>query len=176
MFFNLHKDLFRYVMIFLISIAMFVFIFTSIKQQISSANDIVEQQATDNFPCFSAKDDFDLDYPVQIISRRPFECITIKQKLVEIGASCKDGKLVDKDGKEIRFYKELCVGKNPSEETVKKHQEYVEELKRNYHAIRVECNSSGALPESAPPRPKARPTTPKTKKVEVKVEVENDNQ
>lgn len=59
------------------------------------------------------------------------EIITVKQKLEKIGAKYEDGKLVDGEGKEIRFYKPPMRGASQGfEEDQKQTERDAEELKK----------------------------------------------
>lgn len=68
--------------------------------------------------------------------------ITVKQKLLEIKARCKKGKLVDSAGKEIRFYRLAgCWGNPPADyqEILAQQQRELDELKKRYRVVEIEC-------------------------------------
>ena len=68
--------------------------------------------------------------------------ITVKQKLLEIRARCKKGKLVDPAGKEIRFYRLAgCWGNPPADylEIMAQQQRELDEMKKHYRVIEIEC-------------------------------------
>ncbi len=71
--------------------------------------------------------------------------ITVRQKLIEIKARCKKGKLVDASGKEIRFYRLAgCWGNPPADyqEILAGQRSEIEELKKRYRVVEIECNPS----------------------------------
>ena len=71
--------------------------------------------------------------------------ITVKQKLIEIKARCKKGKLVDASGKEIRFYRLAgCWGNPPADyqEILARQRGEIEELKKRYRVVEIECDLS----------------------------------
>ena len=76
--------------------------------------------------------------------------ITVREKLIQLKASCRAGKLVDATGKEIRFFRlEGCWGNPPADyqEILKKQSEAVEKLRREYTVIEMTCNPDGvAIP------------------------------
>ena len=74
--------------------------------------------------------------------------ITVKQKLIEAKARCKDGKLVDAAGKEIRFYRLAgCWGNPPADyqEILDGQRAQIEELKKQYRVIEIECMLSRTI-------------------------------
>ena len=68
--------------------------------------------------------------------------LTIEDKLVELKAHCREGKLVDGKGREIRFFKIACFGNPPSdyEELRQKELEELEKLQKQYCVIVMECD------------------------------------
>ena len=68
--------------------------------------------------------------------------ITIEDRLVELKAHCRDGKLVEGKGKEIRFFKFACYGNPPIdyEEQRQKELEALEKLQKKYCVIVMECD------------------------------------
>jgi hypothetical protein len=71
--------------------------------------------------------------------------ITVKQKLIEIKARCKNGKLLDRSSKEIRFYRLAgCWGNPPADyqEILARQRSEIEELKKQYRVIEIECELS----------------------------------
>ena len=68
--------------------------------------------------------------------------ITIEDRLVEFKSHCKDGKLIDGKGREIRFFKFACYGNPPSdyEELRQKELEELEKLQKQYRVIVMECD------------------------------------
>ena len=75
--------------------------------------------------------------------------ITVKQKLIELKARCKNGKLVDRSGKEIRFYRLTgCWGNPPADyqEILERQSKEIESLKKQYTVIEMTCNPTGIMP------------------------------
>ena len=70
--------------------------------------------------------------------------ITVKDKLVELRAHCKNNKLVDGNNKEIRFYKMPCWGNPPAdyEEIQRKEQNDLRKLQQRYTVVLMGCNPS----------------------------------
>ena len=68
--------------------------------------------------------------------------VTIDDKLVELKAHCKEGKLVDGKGREIRFFKFACYGNPPIdyEELKQKELQELEKLQKRYCVIVMECD------------------------------------
>lgn len=74
--------------------------------------------------------------------------VTVQEKLIELNASCRDGKLVDSAGKEIYFYRLIgCWGMPPPdhEEILQRQAEELEALRKQYTVIELTCNPSGML-------------------------------
>jgi hypothetical protein len=74
--------------------------------------------------------------------------ITVNDKLIEIKAHCKKGKLVDGPGKEIRFYMlKGCWGNPPADylEILQRQQNELDELKKHYTVIEIPCESTTPL-------------------------------
>ena len=70
------------------------------------------------------------------------EFITIEDKLIEMKAQCKKGKLVDSKGREIKFFKFACFGNPPADydEIRQKENEELEKLQKDYTVIILECD------------------------------------
>ena len=68
--------------------------------------------------------------------------ITIEDKLIDLKAQCREGKLIDDKGREIRFFKFACYGNPPSdyEEIKQKELEEFEKLQKKYCVIVMECD------------------------------------
>ena len=74
------------------------------------------------------------------------EKITVEQKLTELKANCKNGKLVDGAGTEIYFYKLTgCWGNPPRnyQEILKRQEAELAILRKQYTVIEMTCNPSG---------------------------------
>jgi hypothetical protein len=72
--------------------------------------------------------------------------VTVKQKLNELRARCRHGKLLDWRGKEIHFYHLTgCWGNPPAEylEILQRQKDELKELKKKYTVIEMTCNPSG---------------------------------
>ena len=81
-------------------------------------------------------------------SSKVLKKITVEEKLIQLKASCKKGKLVDASGREIRFYRlEGCWGNPPADyqEILQKQSEELEKLKKQYTVIEMTCNPEGVL-------------------------------
>jgi hypothetical protein len=92
--------------------------------------------------------------PSDVVSSQPVgsskvvKKVTVKEKLIQLKASCKQGKLVDATGKEIRFFRlEGCWGNPPADyqEILQKQSEELEKLKKRYTLIEMTCNPKGVL-------------------------------
>jgi hypothetical protein len=70
------------------------------------------------------------------------EHITIENALISLKAECKDGKLIDGKGREIRFFKFACFGNPPIdyEEIAQEEREELNRLQKIYTVIVLECN------------------------------------
>lgn len=70
------------------------------------------------------------------------ENITIEQKLAELKARCKRGRLVDPKGREIKFFRPACFGNPPAdyEEIRQKESEELARLQKDYNVIIFECD------------------------------------
>jgi hypothetical protein len=68
--------------------------------------------------------------------------LTIEDKLIGLKAHCKDGKLIDEKGREIRFFKFACYGNPPGdyEEIRQRELEELEKLQKKYRVIVMECD------------------------------------
>ena len=83
---------------------------------------------------------------VQTNSGTLFEKITVEQKLAELKANCKNGKLVDGAGTEIYFYKLTgCWGNPPRnyQEILERQEAELAILRKQYTVIEMTCNPSG---------------------------------
>lgn len=89
---------------------------------------------------------------------REIRKITVAQKLRELKAQCRKGKLVDSARTEIRFYKlNGCWGSPPNDyrDIMDRQARDLATLKKRYRVIELTCNPSGEqiprAPSSAPP-------------------------
>jgi len=82
----------------------------------------------------------------QTDGRTLVEKITVEQKLTELKANCKNGKLVDGAGTEIYFYKLTgCWGNPPRnyQEILERQEAELAILRKQYTVIEMTCNPSG---------------------------------
>jgi hypothetical protein len=78
---------------------------------------------------------------INMEARRP----TIKQRLIQLKAHCKRGKLVDGKGKQIYFYSVIgCWGNPPADylDLLKQQNQRVHRLEKRYTVIRISCAQS----------------------------------
>lgn len=71
---------------------------------------------------------------------------TVRERLIQLKASCRKGKLVDAAGREIRFFRlEGCWGNPPADyqEILQKQSEELEKLRKRYTVIEMTCNPEG---------------------------------
>ena len=83
---------------------------------------------------------------VQTDSGSLVEKVTIEQKLTELKADCKNGRLVDGAGTEIYFYKLTgCWGNAPRDyqEILERQEAELAILRKRYTVIEMTCNPSG---------------------------------
>ena len=72
--------------------------------------------------------------------------VTVEQKLKEIKARCRSGKLVDASGKQIYFYRlQGCWGNPPADyrEILSQQNSELEKLRKRYRVIEMTCNPTG---------------------------------
>lgn len=67
---------------------------------------------------------------------------TVKDELIRLKAKCVGGKLIDTEGKEIRFFRPSCWGNAPAnvQEIKERERKELEELKEKYTVIVFNCN------------------------------------
>ena len=72
---------------------------------------------------------------------------TVKDKLVELKARCRRGKLVDGKRREIRFFKYECWGNPPADylEIQQQQRQELARLKKKYTVIEIACASNTLL-------------------------------
>ncbi len=68
--------------------------------------------------------------------------ITIEQKLAELKARCKRGRLFDGKGREIKFFRPACFGNPPADydEIRQRESEELARLQKDYTVIILECD------------------------------------
>lgn len=77
--------------------------------------------------------------------------ITVKDTLKKLGSRCVKGKLVDRNGREIRFYRiQGCWGNPPADylEILAEQTKEIEALKKRFTVIEMTCNPEGRPPQS----------------------------
>ena len=85
----------------------------------------------------------------RVESTNTMKKITVEQKLKEIKARCKSGKLVDSAGREIRFYQlQGCWGNPPADyrEILSQQEKELEKLRKEYRVIEMTCDPEGTMP------------------------------
>ncbi|HEU4386984.1 MAG TPA: hypothetical protein VFV34_04240 [Blastocatellia bacterium] len=85
--------------------------------------------------------------PTDVVSyksggKSPARNVTVEDKLTELKAHCRQGKLLDGKGREIRFFRFSCFGNPPEnyEEIMQKERTELEKLQRVYTVIVPECD------------------------------------
>jgi hypothetical protein len=75
-------------------------------------------------------------------SKSSDETVTIEEKLVELGARCRSGELVDSKGRAIKFFRVACFGNPPADydEISRKEQAELEKLQKDNTVIVIECD------------------------------------
>jgi hypothetical protein len=68
--------------------------------------------------------------------------LTVQNKLAELKARCRNGKLVDAKGREIRFFRPSCWGNPPENylEIQQQENEELQKLRKRYNVIVFGCN------------------------------------
>ena len=68
--------------------------------------------------------------------------ITVRSKLIQLGARCRGGKLSTRRGREIRFFKTECWGNPPADylEISDRQRRKIAKLKRKYTVIEIACD------------------------------------
>jgi hypothetical protein len=76
------------------------------------------------------------------------QTITVREKLDGLKARCKKGKLVDRSGRQIYFFRlQGCWGNPPEnyQEILEQQERELIKLKKSYIVIEMTCNPSGEL-------------------------------
>ena len=68
--------------------------------------------------------------------------VTVEKKLAQLKARCRNRKLIDAKGREIRFFKPSCWGNPPADyaEIQQQENEELEKLRQKYTVIVFGCN------------------------------------
>lgn len=75
--------------------------------------------------------------------------MTVEQKLVELKAKCKKGKLVDRNGREIRFVQLIGCWGNPPEdyqEQLDNQAREIKQLQEKFTVIQIPCANGRDVP------------------------------
>ena len=67
---------------------------------------------------------------------------TIGERLAELKARCRYGKLVDRNNREIRFYRDACWGNPPADylDILDKQRREIARLKKRFTVIEIGCD------------------------------------
>src|SRR5258706_8259811 len=77
------------------------------------------------------------------------EKVTVRQTLSKMHARCSGSRLVDRAGREIRFYRlQGCWGNPPADyaEILQRQSEELDKLKKQFTVVEIACNTSGYSP------------------------------
>lgn len=106
-----------------------------------------------NDPCSCLPKDIKQDDVVSVSLIKPGRAatgkITVEQKLKELKAGCRKGKLVDASGKQIYFFHlQGCWGNPPEgyQEVLSQQARELRKLRRRYRVIEMTCNPDGVQP------------------------------
>jgi hypothetical protein len=97
-------------------------------------------------PGIKAIDVVSAELAVSSKGSRTVKTVTVRQKLNQLRAHCRHGKLVDSRGKEIHFYHLTgCWGNPPADylKIIQRQEDELKELKKKYTVIEMTCNPSG---------------------------------
>jgi len=75
-------------------------------------------------------------------TQTPSKRVTVRDRLRQLKAHCKRGKLVDSSGREIRLYRLLgCWGNPPADyqEQLAQQEQELQRLKKKYNVIEIPC-------------------------------------
>lgn len=94
--------------------------------------------------------EIDLNSVVSNEARKPTTNVaarktTVKQKLIQLKAHCKRGKLLDRKGKQIYFYPLIgCWGNPPADylDLLKHQEQEIQRLQKRYTVIQIPCAQS----------------------------------
>ena len=81
-------------------------------------------------------------------SSKAVKKVTVEGKLIQLKASCKNGKLIDAAGREIRFFRlEGCWGNPPADyqEILQRQSDELARLRTQYTIIEMTCNPDGVM-------------------------------
>jgi hypothetical protein len=108
----------------------------SISQKNNQPSTTMQVSKAARFACLP--DDVKPDYIVSYGKKN----VKVEERLEAMNAECENGKLVDGNKREIRFFKISCFGNPPHnyDEIRLREQAEIEKLKQNYTVIVIECN------------------------------------
>ena len=118
----------------------------------SKTNPLPTNAVAARYGCVPA--DIKLETIVEIKQRRSTTGLsisneTVLQRLNKLNARCKAGKLIDRKGKQIRFYKlQNCWGNPPADylEILETERNTLRLLNKKFTVIEITCNQSGIAP------------------------------
>ncbi|GEM_PF-5784511 len=105
-------------------------------QKKSQSEKIVQAAANKKFDCLPA--DIKADYIVSYGDKN----VSVQEKLIELNADCVDGRLVDGNKREIRFFRVACFGNPPyNYDEIRQHErEEMARLRQVYTVVVIQCN------------------------------------
>ena len=94
------------------------------------------------FACLPETFDLDETIAYRTMPSGKEMAMKLKDKLVELKATCRDGKLVDHQKREIKLFRLACFGNPPADydEIQQRQQQELSQLKKQYTVIIIECN------------------------------------
>jgi hypothetical protein len=108
----------------------------------TTAQPVGAELTDEDFNCLP--ETFTLDESIAYRTRSDGELqeIKLKDRLREMQASCRGGKLVDRQKREIRIFRVACFGNPPADydEIRQREQEELSRLKKHFTVILIECN------------------------------------
>jgi hypothetical protein len=96
-------------------------------------------QGSSKFPCFPS------DFSLHEIVGSPN--VTVEKKLVELKARCRGNKLIARNGREIRLYRDACWGNPPADyqDILEKQRKEIAALKKKYTVVEIVCDPRGVV-------------------------------
>jgi len=104
------------------------------------AANAVTAQTPSNFPCLDTS--IELADIVSFARDSNSKNVTVADRLVQLRAKCRRGRLLDRQNREIRFFKNECWGNPPAnyQEILREKRREVVKLKRKYTVIEIACD------------------------------------
>lgn len=113
---------------------------------------ITKKAAGSSYPCLPPEIHPDTVVAVKTIKSRVGIRVvkqTVAQRLNELGARCRKGKLIDRTGLEVRFHQTHgCWGNPPADylEILDNQKKELRELKKKFTVVEITCNPTGLAP------------------------------